>query len=156
MAEPACLASCLSTCWRFLSGETRHFARLSASDLPGFSPYIFLLALHRQPPAPDAAFGVVMTPEDAQTVAAHMLGLPRQKLCDDDLRDGAAEVCNVMSACLASAAASDGQFVTTGVPTYLDEKNYHCCTDNGALPVQYGSQQAGNALIVFVLDPFHA
>ncbi|MBV8621009.1 MAG: hypothetical protein JOY84_19255, partial [Curvibacter sp.] len=132
MAESACLASCLSTCWRFLSGETRHFAPLPPAEPPGFSPYTFLLPLRRQPPAPDAAFGVVLTPEDAQTVAAHMLGLPRQKLCDDDLRDGGAEVCNVMSACLAGAV-TDGQFVTDGVPKHLDEKNYRCCAENGVL-----------------------
>ena len=82
-----------------------------------------------------------------------MLGLPPQQLAAEDLCDSGAEVCNVMSGCLIAATAGT-EHVTFGLPRHLDEKNFHCCTQNSVLSKQYLSQLDGKTLAVLVFDPF--
>ena len=150
--EIAHVQSSLSRAWRFLSGERRTFAYMpgSAGALP-FAEFSYVMPLTIAAEARRGSVGVLMQRGDATQVASYMLGVPRDQVDDDDLHDACAEVCNVLSDCVASHFGLE-QDVKMGLPLGTSATDYANFAENGVCTAVYEGCTGAHSLLIVLYD----
>jgi len=151
---PAQIAQDLTKAWEFLSGERRRFdVETSNGTHPPYAEFSVFMPLNLHSENRTAGVGVLIQREDAMVVASHMFGMEKNDLCEDDLRDACAEVCNVFSGCV-RPQVSVGTDVAVGLPSQVDTSDFDEISKGSVLTLTYRCGQTIKKLFVLVYGVF--
>jgi len=138
----------LAKAWKFLSGEERGFAPCkSCSTSPTLTEFSYFMPLRVSADQRTGGLGVLIQRPDALDVATHMFGAEAACLQEPDLHDACAEVCNVLSGCLAQhiRAYSD---IHLGLPFRASQAAYQQISTNSTIAAVYVSSAHNTQLYV--------
>lgn len=142
----------LSRAWEFLSGEARNFRHMTLKpDVLQFAEFSFFLPLTDADLSRSGGVGVLVQREDAARVATHMFGVARGQVTEADLRDACAEVCNVLSDCMAPLF-SEGHGVLVGLPLAASSAEYGTIAEHSVARAIYQGRAGPHRVRVVLYD----
>lgn len=146
------VANGLSKAWEFLSGEERMFQYVPQSDdaLP-IAEFSFYMPLKLRADSRRGGVGVLIQRDDATLVAANMFGVATGQVQHDDLRDACAEVCNVLTDCLATHFGG-GRQVEIGLPREAGPEDYQIFAESCVTKAVYQGCAASRRLLIVLYD----
>ena len=150
--EIAHVQSSLSRAWRFLSGERRVFEyRPAVGDAPRFADFSFFMPLTIATRTRQGGVGVLMQRGDATQVASYMFGAARDQVDDADLHDACAEVCNVLSDCVAMHFGAE-HAVKLGLPQCASATETENIVENNVATAVYQGCTGAHRLWIVLYD----
>lgn len=143
---------CLSHAWRFLSGQERDFHYLARNAKPlQFAAFSYFMPLSTLNPPRHGGVGVLLDHEDALAVATHMFGVAEAQVRDADLHDACAEVCNVLSDCVAPQFEPSAP-VGPGLPRLASPTQYDHIAATSQARAVFQASRAHHHLFVVLYD----
>jgi hypothetical protein len=154
MIQPHEIEARLSGVWEALARESREF-RLVLDVQP--SPVSdgerrIVLPVGLDDPSHRAGVALVISHEDAKTLASVMFDLAPAALEQSDIDDACAEACNVFSGCLVEYLPS-GYLADIGLPEAMALEGYRKVSLASGVKALFEASQHDRRLAVILFDP---